>query len=191
MLNPDCDMVIKYQNMRTGRGLTVDGISVRYRIHCRQYNYAAAAAVPAFTLVEILIVVVILGVLAAIVIPQFSQVSAETNLTALKGNLQTVRSQIQLYKIQHNDLLPGQTTFGDAVTEEAFITALTINDGTYGPYLKKMPENLYIADHDSRDAITCVNAAAATPTGSEGTGWWFNVATVDFRASDSPEHIIY
>lgn len=184
-------MVIKYQNMRTGRGLTVDGISARYRIHCRQYNYAADAAVPAFTLVEILIVVVILAVLAAIVIPQFSQVSSETSLTTLKGNLQTVRSQIQLYKIQHNDLLPGQTTFGDDVAEQAFITAMTTNDGTYGPYLKKMPENLYIADHDSRDAITCVNEPAATPAGSEGTGWWFNVATVDFRASDSPEHTDY
>ncbi len=49
-----------------------------------------------FTLVEILIVVVILGVLAAIVIPQFSTATSEANLNTLLGNLQTVRSQIQL-----------------------------------------------------------------------------------------------
>jgi general secretion pathway protein G len=191
MLKPDCDMAIKYQNLRKAGGLTPAGISERYRICSRRYDSGAVAAIPAFTLVEILIVVVILGVLAAIVIPQFSQVSAETNLTTLKGNLQTIRSQIQLYKIQHNDLLPGQETFGGNVNEEAFITAMTTNDGTYGPYLKKMPENLYIADLDSKDAITCVNEPGAAPSGNEGTGWWFNVATVDFRASDSPEHIIY
>lgn len=150
-----------------------------------------AGCASAFTLVEILIVVVILGILAVIVIPKFSQVSAESNLTTLKGNLQTIRSQIQLYKIQHNDLLPGQTIFGGDVEEQAFITALTTNDGRYGPYVRIMPKNLYIADHDSQDAITCVNDPAATPTGNEGTGWWFNVANVDFRACSAPEHIVY
>ena len=51
-----------------------------------------------FTLVEILIVVVILGILAAIVIPSFSNASSDAKLANLKSNLQTVRCQIQLYK---------------------------------------------------------------------------------------------
>jgi general secretion pathway protein G len=164
---------------------------IGYKILIKQHNKNTSYSAKAFTLVEILIVVVILGVLAAIVIPQFSQASSESNLTTLKGNLQTIRSQIQLYKIQHNDLLPGQMTFGGNVTEQDFITAMTTNDGRYGPYIRKMPENLYVGDEDSRDAITCVNDPVAAPTGNEGTGWWFNVANVDFRACDSPEHIIY
>ena len=61
-----------------------------------------------FTLVEILIVVVILGVLAGLVIPQFSTACSDTNLTNLRGNIQTIRGQIQLFKVQHSDLLPGQ-----------------------------------------------------------------------------------
>lgn len=138
-----------------------------------------------FTLVEILIVVVILGVLAAIVVPQFSQASSEANLNTLLGNLQTVRSQIQLYKVQHNDLLPGQASFGGDVAEAAFVAALT-NDGTYGSYVSKIPENLFIADAAARNAITCVNDAATAPAGDEGTGWWFNAANGDFRACDSP-----
>ena len=62
-----------------------------------------------FTLVEILIVVVILGILAAIVIPQFTGASTEAKESSLMSNLQAMRSQVELYKIQHNDDLPGST----------------------------------------------------------------------------------
>ncbi len=56
-----------------------------------------------FTLVEILIVVVILGILAAIVIPQFTDASTQAKESALASDLQMMRSQLELYKIQHND----------------------------------------------------------------------------------------
>ena len=144
-----------------------------------------------FTLVEILVVVVILGVLAAIVIPRFSEATSEAHLNTLLGNLQTFRSQIQLYKVQHRDLLPGQDSFGGDVAEADFVDALT-DDDDYGSYVNKIPENLFIADADERIAITCVNnvAADAAPTGNEGTGWWFNAANGDFRAN-SADHITY
>ncbi len=64
-----------------------------------------------FTLVEILIVVVILGILAAIVIPQFTEASTEAKLSSLCTDLQTLRSQIELYKIQHNDVPPSFAGF--------------------------------------------------------------------------------
>jgi general secretion pathway protein G len=75
-----------------------------------------------FTLVEILIVVVILGILAAIVIPQFTDASTEAKTSSLASNLQMLRAQIELYKIQHNDNPPSgvgstfvnqMTTFSD------------------------------------------------------------------------------
>jgi general secretion pathway protein G len=100
-----------------------------------------------FTLVEILIVVVILGILAAIVIPQFTDASEQAKESSLVSDLQTMRSQIELYKVQHNGLLPGE---GGATSIEAAITGLTAIDGTpaaapgpniYGPYLQKLPKN--------------------------------------------------
>ncbi|MGI6273491.1 MAG: type II secretion system protein [Anaerohalosphaeraceae bacterium] len=136
----------------------------------------------AFTLVEILIVVVILGILAAIVIPQFSEASSEARLETLRGNLQTVRSQIQLYKVQHDDLLPGQAVIGGDVAAADFVSAL-MNDSKYGAYLQRFPVNNYIADPTQRDAVTCVNDINASPAGAEGTGWWFNAANGDFRAN--------
>src|SRR3989441_7377868 len=59
-----------------------------------------------FTLVEILIVVIILGILAAIVIPQFTNASTNARVSATVSQLQSLRSQIQLYKLQHNDTVP-------------------------------------------------------------------------------------
>ena len=59
-----------------------------------------------FTLVEILIVVVILGILAAIVIPQFTNASTAAKASSVLSQLQTLRSQIELYKNQHNNEYP-------------------------------------------------------------------------------------
>ncbi len=147
-----------------------------------------------FTLVEILIVVVILGILAAIVIPQFTEASTEAKTSSLCTDLQTVRSQIELYKIQHNDNYPGVNATGHA-TDCDFVEALTsmtnqagveqsaAGDGVYGPYLQKFPSNPFVSGEDAND----VNVGTATePTGSDG--WYFNSGNGDFNANDSAAH---
>ncbi|MHC5008992.1 MAG: type II secretion system protein, partial [Planctomycetota bacterium] len=63
--------------------------------------HRSARARQAFTLIEILIVVVILGILAAIVIPQFTDASMEAASSNLRSQLQTIRSQIELYNVQN------------------------------------------------------------------------------------------
>jgi len=145
-----------------------------------------------FTVMEIFIVIIILGIIAAIVVPKFSQASSESRLEGLVSDLQTVRSQIELYKIQHKDLLPGQFANGGTVDEYSFKVALTVkgSDGM-GPYLKKLPKNYYLPNAKHRDSITCVNDPKASPTGKDRTGWWFNVATGEFRANDSLYHAAY
>jgi len=89
-----------------------------------------------FTLVEILIVVIILGILAAIVIPQFTNASQDARRSALASTVQSVRSQVELYKLQHGDTLP------DLVTSWAPFTGTTTYGGTtFGPYMQSSPEN--------------------------------------------------
>lgn len=144
-----------------------------------------------FTLVEILIVVVILGILAAIVIPQFSDASEDAKESALTSNLQTVRSQIELYKVQHGGEVP-QPESGGATWDR--MTTYTDIDGTasatkdttycYGPYLQKVPTNPF----NNKSAVEVGTGSAA---GGTTYGWYFNSSTGAFQANDDsdPNHI--
>jgi prepilin-type N-terminal cleavage/methylation domain-containing protein len=50
-----------------------------------------------FTLIELMIVVAIIGILAAIAIPQFANMVAKSQEGATKGNLGTIRSALSIY----------------------------------------------------------------------------------------------
>lgn len=63
-------------------------------------RFSAKPVRRAFTLIEILIVVVILGILAAVVIPQFTDAADDANDAAVRTQLQTLRGQIELYRAQ-------------------------------------------------------------------------------------------
>jgi general secretion pathway protein G len=142
-----------------------------------------------FTLVEILIVVIILGILAAIVIPQFTEASNDARVSAMVSDLQTVRSQIELYKIQHLDAHPGTAVDGTTWAIAAFKTQLmgrTDNKGTavavgtvgaLGPYLQKFPTNPF----NSSDLVADGTAATDPVVQVDATnGWWFNHTTGSF-----------
>jgi general secretion pathway protein G len=136
-----------------------------------------------FTLVEILIVVVILGILAAIVIPQFTEASTEAKTSSLCTDLQTVRSQIELYKIQHNDNLPGSgtATWVEAMTGKTDVAGAVGTD--YGPYLQKIPTNQF----NDLDTVRLSGAAA----GANSDGWRFDTTSGAFQADDTAAHAAY
>lgn len=146
-----------------------------------------------FTLVELLIVVIILAILAAIVIPQFSSATVDAQESALDSNLNALRSAIDLYKVQHNGKYPGQVaatgatcTVGSAGigainTAQAVIDQLTkysSASGTtcsgadpttlLGPYLRKgVP-----ADPITNSAAIAVATAGTPLAPAAATGGW-------------------
>ena len=144
-----------------------------------------------FTLVEILIVVIILGILAAIVIPQFTEASNDARESALTSDLQTVRSQLELYKVQHNEKYPNldENDAADTANFENRLTGKTDQDGkinaagAYGPYLQKWPTNAFMSTN-----ATKVNFGAVDGTGDGTSGWYFNTASGKFQANDSAAH---
>ncbi len=136
-----------------------------------------------FTLVEILIVVVILGILAAIVIPQFTDASNEAMENSLRADLQTMRSQIELYKIQHRDQIPDTNSsaeFSAALTEKTLINGTVDAAGTCGPYMRAIPSNPFV-DEALQQTIAFGTEAAYPEDGS--SGWYFCTDTHDFLAN--------
>ncbi|MCB9864603.1 MAG: prepilin-type N-terminal cleavage/methylation domain-containing protein, partial [Phycisphaerales bacterium] len=79
-----------------------------------------------FTLVELLIVVMVLGILAAVVIPQFSDASEDAKIAALATDLQTVRMAIGRYTVEHDGRTPNLDPDGlERNTSVGFVNRLT------------------------------------------------------------------
>jgi prepilin-type N-terminal cleavage/methylation domain-containing protein len=117
----------------------------------------------AFTLVEILIVVVILGILAAIVVPQFTSASEDAQISNVQSQLQTVRNQIELYRVRNNGQLPDFANNGwdDIVTSE---------------YLRSEPIN-------PRTGVATIVVQAGGPAADDAFGWIWNTTDGELQAA--------
>jgi general secretion pathway protein G len=135
-----------------------------------------------FTLVEILIVVIILGILAAIVIPQFSNASQQTRSNSLLAQLKTLRSQIQYFKIQHHDTFPDLATNQWAQFQQTTNVTGAVDTtaaGIYGPYVNKPPTNPLNG-----------NTTIGTALGA-GIGWVYNSTTGALTATNQTSTLAY
>jgi general secretion pathway protein G len=153
-------------------------------------------ACKAFTLVEILIVVVILGILAAIVLPRFSNASSLARASMLADDLRVLRTQLAVYKAQHQDTPAGYPD-GDrtqAPTEAALLAQMTMASrgrgetapiGTlgfdYGPYLREMTPNPL----NGKSSVQIIGDAVAFPAaGDDSHGWVYQPSTLVLRGDN-------
>jgi len=123
-----------------------------------------------FTLIEILIVVVILGILAAIVIPQFSSASQEASISSVRSQLQTLRSQVELYRVQNNEY-PAVGTISsddDANNPGGFQTLV---DGGYLQRLPEVPAGWQIELAATGDITAGYTGGDDLPAGVDPANW--------------------
>jgi prepilin-type N-terminal cleavage/methylation domain-containing protein len=149
-----------------------------------------------FTLVEILIVVVLLGVLAGIVLPLVARGAMSAKESALALDLQMLRRFVLIYKGQHLEAAPGYPN-GDTTqtpTEQAFIDQMTLSSNSAGqtapvgtagfergPYMMKMPVNQL----NGKDTVQVLANGADFPADPDDShGWVYKPATSELR-SDS------
>ena len=130
-------------------------------------------------MIEVLIVVIIMAVLAATIIPQFSSSTNDAKDSALKFNLHTIRSQIEIYKANHNGTYPKLATFADQMTKKTTTDGLTTGDTVWGPYIQgEIPANPFNASSALVGVATAGTVPAAVVSG--GAGWLYDETTGGF-----------
>ncbi|MFC1890537.1 type II secretion system protein [Thermodesulfobacteriota bacterium] len=159
-----------------------------------------------FTLVELLIVIVIISILAAIAIPQFIGSTQDAKTATLKADLTALRNAIELYYHQHSNTYPGAVKgtacAGTAGANDLFVEQLSrytdANNGCsatkaathpYGPYLKTgIPDNpLPNVANVTDPSSAAVSAAVAVLTADDAVdhGYVYSTATGEIIANNT------
>ena len=110
-----------------------------------------------FTLIELMIVVAIIGILAAIAIPKFASLIRKSNEGASKGNLGSIRGALSIYYGDLEGQYPND------------MTSLTLS----GKYLTSVPAAK--APNYHTDSSVVYNQLSANEAG----GWSYNNTTGD------------
>lgn len=166
-----------------------------------------------FTLVELLIVVIILAILAAIVVPQFASTTDDAKVSALDSTLSNVRAAIDLYYQQHGEYpglkdasanqgtactaTAGTGTGGAGATgQQAFLDQLSMftdaeggacskkeGDFKFGPYLKKNA----LPDNPvtGKNALEVIATGDLAMGGGAKLGWKYDITVGKFIANDT------
>ncbi|MFH1783845.1 MAG: type II secretion system protein [bacterium] len=120
-----------------------------------------------FTLVELLVVIVILGILSAVVITRFAGASKDAKEANLKANLNGMRSQLEIYKAR-------------SMSNDYPLTLATLSSEGY---VRKVPNDPFYKKNEESAALT-----AETGDGTSAGGWVYDsdegTIFVDLRSDD-------
>ncbi|MCC6660934.1 MAG: type II secretion system protein [Phycisphaerales bacterium] len=142
----------------------------------------------AFSITELVVVICILGVVAAIAIPRFSVATEIARTSALLCDAYSLQTAIQHYAAEHMGRPPTQNVDGTAAGPALFARRLleksdecgTLNPaGAFGPYLRSMPVN-------GVNGMLSLRIGGNAP-GENSAGWHFDPVTLEVSADDSPE----
>ena len=148
--------------------------------------------------------VILLGILSTIFLPQFSASTEDANLNTLKTNLKYLRKSVELYYYQHNNIYPGRKKWDGGIyasnpiqAATSFIMQLTQytdvtgdvdderdEDHKFGPYLKsdEMPLNPF---NNKNNLICDITTTDITEKSSDGSsGWKFYTKTGVLMTND-------
>jgi len=92
-----------------------------------------------FTLVEIMVVVVIIGILGALVVPKLLGRTGESRVTAAKVDIATMMQALKLYKLDNQRYPTTEQGLGALITKPT--TGPQANGWKSGGYIEKLPKD--------------------------------------------------
>jgi len=138
-----------------------------------------------FSLIELIIVVVIIGIIASIAVPKMSRGARSAGMNTLRMDLALLRNAIELFAMEHDGKFP-DASIGTQLTQYSNFSGTTMhpikraNIGVvYGPYLKAMPATPVGTKRGNTEIK--INAVAGLPDGSGTEGWEYNTANNTIR----------
>lgn len=141
---------------------------------------SAAKTCSAFSLAELMIVVAILGILAAIIIPEFQDHTKQAKEAAAKDTLRIYRLAIERYEIDHG-VPPGYQNNNSS--NEPFLIYFTAQ--MVDEYLKELPHNPFNGDN----LVLMVKNNDPIPAATGAYGWIYKangkILKLDYLGVDS------
>jgi general secretion pathway protein G len=122
-----------------------------------------------FTLVELVVVILILGILAGVAAPKMFSTSAKATDNGLKQTLAVIRDGIEMYQAQ-NGALPAPAD------DAAFKTIIK-------PYVRGVFPKSPVNSGGTAGTVKIVSGATTTADGT--TGWMYNTTTGEFICNSS------
>ncbi len=148
-------------------------------INNRQSSIVNRQLSAGFTLIELLIVVAILGIISAIVLPEFQGHAQEAKEAAAKDNLRILRETIERYAADHNDVAPGYQNNNPAgIANFIFVKSQLVTGST--KYLSELPKNPF----NGLSQIKALGNSTPFPDTAQLTtmiGWYYKPATKTIR----------
>jgi type II secretory pathway pseudopilin PulG len=123
---------------------------------------------------RILVAAVVLGIIARTISPKSSEAAIRENTSQLIDALVAMRSNLDLYKAQHEGQLPPIDSFAE------FEKAFTSDADYFGPYMERIPVNPF----NNRNTVRF----DGEPAGVNQAGWRLDTKTGKLQADNDPAY---
>lgn len=143
-----------------------------------------------FTLIELMIVIAIIALLAAVAVPKFTGATDAAKKSNVLANLTTLRTSIAMFQVR-NGRFPVVGAVGTADFTNNNATVSTGFQAVYngGTELPEVPAgtNVVGVANAKKNQMRAINQPATLSmtmpvNGNGAVGWWYNQATAEVRA---------